>query len=142
MGYTATAVAAVDGGAVRRLEVERLVVVDGRFPLVVRARGDLVVLERRLVVVVVARAVSEHGGDGAVGGRVDVRGAVGAGERACIAAYALMTSAVVLYVPAALRRSLTDQTRSLTPMCDMVSTRKSLYGLVLMTSGTATYGLM
>ena len=44
----------------RRLEVERLVVVDSRLPLVVRARGDLVVLERRLVVVVVARAVSEH----------------------------------------------------------------------------------
>ena len=43
MGYTATAAAAVDGGVMRRLEVERLVVVDGRFPLVVRARGDLVV---------------------------------------------------------------------------------------------------
>ena len=28
MGYTAAAVAAVDGGAVRRLEVERLVVID------------------------------------------------------------------------------------------------------------------
>ena len=28
MGYTATAAAAVDGGAVRRLEVERLVVID------------------------------------------------------------------------------------------------------------------
>ena len=39
MGYTAAAVAAVDGGAVRRLEVERLVVIDGRLPLVVRARG-------------------------------------------------------------------------------------------------------
>ena len=84
MGYTAAAVAAVDGDAVRRLEVERLVVVDGRLPLVVRARGDLVVHERRLVIVVVARAVSEHGGDGAVGSRVDVRGAVGAGERACL----------------------------------------------------------
>ena len=62
MWYTAAAAAAVDGGAVRRLEVERLVVVDSRLPLVVRARGNLVVLERRLVVPVVARAVSEHGG--------------------------------------------------------------------------------
>ena len=32
--------------------------------------------------------------------------------------------------------------RSLTPMCDMVSTRKSLYGLVSIFSGTATHGLM
>ena len=39
MGYTAAAVAAVDGDAVRHLEVERLVVIDGRLPLVVRARG-------------------------------------------------------------------------------------------------------
>ena len=38
--------------------------------------------------------------------------------------------------------SLTDQIRSLTPMCDMVSTRKSLYGFVSMTSGTGMYGLM
>ena len=52
-----------------------VVVIDSHLPLVVRARGDLVVLERRLVILVAASAVSEHSGDGTVSGRVDVRGA-------------------------------------------------------------------
>ena len=73
---SAVVVHAAARGAARRSDVERLVVIDSRLPLVVRARGDLVVLERRLVILVAASAVSEHSGDGTVSGRVDVRGAV------------------------------------------------------------------